>query len=93
VIVIVGFISIGKYMEQRTMSKTGQAIKTLLNLQVKKARKLNGEEVSIEEIQKGDLLLVKPGEKIPLDGIIRSGISHLDESMITGESLPISKTE
>ncbi|MDR2190318.1 MAG: HAD-IC family P-type ATPase [Candidatus Peribacteria bacterium] len=49
--------------------------------------------VDIEHIQKGDLLLVKPGEKIPLDGIIRSGTAHLDESMITGESLPVSKTE
>ncbi|MDR2541385.1 MAG: hypothetical protein LBD11_06625 [Candidatus Peribacteria bacterium] len=49
------------------MSRTGQAIKSLLNLQVKKARKLNGEEISIEEVIKGDLLLVKPGEKIPLD--------------------------
>jgi P-type E1-E2 ATPase len=50
------------------------------------------QELPIEEIQKGDLLLVKPGEKIPLDGIIREGTAHLDESMITGESLPISKT-
>lgn len=75
------------------MSKTGQAIKALLQLQVKKARKLNGDEVAIEEILKGDLLLVKPGEKIPLDGIIRSGTAHLDESMLTGESLPVSKTE
>ncbi|MDR0861004.1 MAG: HAD-IC family P-type ATPase [Candidatus Peribacteria bacterium] len=93
VIIVIGFISIGKYMEQRTMSRTGQAIKALLNLQVKKARKLNGEEIPIEEVQKGDLLLVKPGEKIPLDGIISSGTAHIDESMITGESLPISKTE
>jgi P-type E1-E2 ATPase len=51
------------------------------------------QDVAIEDLQKGDLLLVKPGEKIPLDGIIRSGTAHLDESMITGESLPISKTE
>lgn len=93
VVIVIGFISIGKYMEQRTMSKTGQAIKALLNLQVKKARKQNGEELPIEQIQKGDLLLVKPGEKIPLDGIIREGTAHLDESMITGESLPVFKTE
>jgi Cu2+-exporting ATPase/Cu+-exporting ATPase len=124
VIIVIGFISIGKYMEQRTMSKTGQAIKALLNLQVKKARKLvidvanvsnktipsplscssdftgfqknehyTEQLVDIEHVQKGDLLLVKPGEKIPLDGIIRSGTAHLDESMITGESLPVSKTE
>jgi P-type E1-E2 ATPase len=58
-----------------------------------KNRQYTEQMVDIEHIQKGDLLLIKPGEKIPLDGIIRSGTAHLDESMITGESLPVSKTE
>ncbi len=93
-IVVIGFIAIGKFLEQQTSSKTGKAIKSLLNLQAKKARILiDGEskEVAIEEIKLGDTLLVLPGEKIPLDGKILKGEAHLDESMITGESLPVAK--
>jgi Cu+-exporting ATPase len=94
VIVVIWFIALGKYLEKRVMSKTGQAIKALLNLQAKTARVLidNQEtEVAIEHLNKGDVMIVKPGEKIPVDGVIIWWEAHLDESMITGESLPITK--
>lgn len=94
VIIVIGFIEIGKYMETKVMAKTGKAIKALLNLQAKEAIiKRDGKEIRIpiQEIIIGDTMIVKAGEKIPLDGEITSWEGYIDESMLTGESLPILK--
>lgn len=92
---IITLVLLGKYLEERAKGQTSSAIRNLLDLQVKTAhRRLpNGEveTVPIENIQVGDLLLVKPGEKIPVDGTIQEGRTSLNESMVTGESLPVSK--
>ncbi len=96
VIVVIAFIEIWRYIEAKIMSKTGNAIKALLWLQAKEARiQKDGKDifVPLEQVQIGDIMIVKPGEKIPLDWIVVSGTAHVDESMITGESLPISKKE
>ncbi|NCN06656.1 MAG: heavy metal translocating P-type ATPase [Candidatus Pacebacteria bacterium] len=93
-IVVIGFITLGKYLEARSKLKTGEAIEKLLNLQAKSAVVLrNGEqvEVPIEAVVVGDIVIVKPGQKIPTDGEITFGTSAIDESMITGESLPVDK--
>lgn len=93
-IVVIGFITLGKYLEARSKQKTGDAIAKLLNLQVKTALKLvQGKEVevAVSSLQIGDILIIKPGSKVPLDGIITFGESSIDESMITGESLPVDK--
>ncbi|MDA1079815.1 MAG: heavy metal translocating P-type ATPase [bacterium] len=93
-IVVIGFITLGKYLEARSKQKTGEAIKKLLGLQAKQATVLrDGKEieVAIEEVVVGDILIIKPGQKIPTDGEIISGTSAIDESMITGESLPVDK--
>ncbi len=92
--VIITFILLGKYLEIRAKAQTSSAIKKLLNLQAKTAFvKKDGEwvEVPIEEVIAGSVLLVKPGQKVPVDGEIIEGESSIDESMITGESLPITK--
>jgi heavy metal translocating P-type ATPase len=92
---IITLVLLGKYLEERAKNQTASAVRSLLDLQVKTAtRRLeNGETetVSIEDIRVGDLLLVKPGEKIPVDGRIVEGRTSLNESMVTGESLPVSK--
>ncbi len=96
VIVIIGFITIGKFLEARSKLKTGEAIKKLLGLQAKNALVLrDGKEIEvpIDEIEVNDIVIVKPGQKIPLDGIIIEGKSSIDESMITGESIPVDKKE
>ncbi|MFC1711912.1 heavy metal translocating P-type ATPase [Patescibacteria group bacterium] len=88
------FISLGKYLEALTKGKTSQAIKKLIGLKPKKATVVrNGKEVkiSVDEVKIGDIVIVKPGEKIPVDGIVLSGYSAVDESMITGESIPVEK--
>ncbi len=93
-IVVIGLITLGKYFEARAKARTGGAIKQLLGLQVKTATVLrnNTEEViSIGDVVKGDIVIVKPGMKIPVDGVIESGDSYLDESMLTGESVPVQK--
>jgi Cu+-exporting ATPase len=93
---ILVFISLGKYLEEKTKGKTGQAIKKLMGLQPKTATILkNGKEevINISAVQKGDIVLIKPGEKIPVDGEILKGTSTVDESAITGESIPVSKQE
>ncbi len=90
------FVSLGKYLEEVTKGKTSQAIKSLINLQPKKATLIkNGKQVlvSVNKLKKGDIVLVKPGEKIPIDGIIIEGYSSVDEKMITGESIPVEKNE
>lgn len=93
-IVVIGFITFGKYLEARSKLKTGQAIEKLLGLQAKTALVIrNGVEVEIEasELVVGDIVIVKPGVKIPIDGEIIKGDSSVDESMLTGEPLPVDK--
>lgn len=85
---------VGRFLEKRAKGKASEAIKKLLELGAKKARIIeNGEEkeISVEELKIGDIMIVKPGEKIPTDGVIIEGESHIDESMATGESLPVKK--
>ncbi len=92
--VIIVFILLGKYLEIRAKGQTSAAIKKLLGLQAKYAhvkRKGKFIDVPIEEVVAGDIILVKPGEKIPVDGEIIKGASAIDESMVTGESLPVEK--
>lgn len=92
--VITVLVVLGQLLEAKARSQTGEAIKSLLGLAAKTAHRLHHgheEEVSIDQIQKGDLLRVKPGEKIPLDGIITEGSSTIDESMISGEPIPVEK--
>ncbi|WP_186577934.1 heavy metal translocating P-type ATPase [Aquibacillus kalidii] len=92
--VLITLILFGKYLEARAKSQTTNALSSLLNLQAKEARVIkNGEEVMIpvEEVAVGDRLVVKPGEKIPVDGYVVKGRTSVDESMITGESIPIEK--
>lgn len=91
---IITFILLGKYLEIRAKAKTSSAIKELLGLQAKSARVKKGKkwiEVPLEEVSVGDVLLVKPGEKVPVDGTVIDGESSVDESMVTGESLPVTK--
>jgi Cu+-exporting ATPase len=91
---IVVFILLGKYFEARSTGKASGAMKKLLALKVEKARVIiadREEEISIEKIKVGDVILVKPGEKIPLDGEVIAGESNIDESMLTGESMPVDK--
>ena len=91
---IITLILLGKFLETRAKGQTSEAIKKLIGLQVKSARLLKeGKEIElpISQIVVGDILLVKPGDKIPLDGIILEGESYIDESMITGESIAVHK--
>lgn len=92
--VIITLILLGKYLEEKSKGRASGAIQKLLALGVKKARVLvNGieQEVEIDVIKQGDIVRVKPGEKIPLDGIILTGETSVDESMLTGESIPVEK--
>ena len=92
--VIITLVQFGKYLEARSKGKTGEAIKKLMGLQPKMARIIeNGEEkeIKIEDLKVGNILIVRPGEKIPVDGEIIEGYSSVDESMLTGESIPIEK--
>lgn len=93
--VILTLITLGKYFEAVSKGKTSEAIKKLIGLAPKTARVLRDneeQELPIEQVQVGDVLVVRPGEKIPVDGKILSGRSSVDESMLTGESLPLEKT-
>lgn len=93
-IVVITFIALGKYLEARSKIKTGDAIEKLLNLQAKTALVIrDGKEIeiSINEVKHGDLIVVKPGTKIPVDGVITEGSSFVDESMVTGEPMPVQK--
>jgi Cu+-exporting ATPase len=92
--VLITFVRFGKYLEARAKGRAGQALKRLLELQADKARLLvNGEEqeVAASEVKVGETVLVKPGEKIPVDGEITEGQASIDESMLTGESIPVEK--
>lgn len=94
--VILALITLGKYLEAVSKGKTSEAIKKLMGLAPKTARifKDNQEiEIPIEQVQTGDIVIVRPGDKIPVDGKIISGNSAVDESMITGESIPVEKHE
>lgn len=94
-IVVIAFITLGKYLEARAKVKTGDAIEKLLNLQAKTAIVLRDDveqEVSINDVVHGDLIVVKPGAKIPVDGIVTEGASYVDEAMVTGEPMPVEKT-
>ncbi|MEK7151371.1 MAG: heavy metal translocating P-type ATPase [Patescibacteria group bacterium] len=93
-IVVIAFITLGKYLEAKAKIKTGDAIEKLLNLQVKTATVVrDGKEfeVSINQVVRGDLIVIKPGARIPVDGVVIDGASFIDEAMITGESMPIEK--
>lgn len=93
--ILITLILLGRFLEERAKAQTSEAIKKLLNLQVKTANVIQGDEVvatPIDEVRLGDAILIKPGEKIPVDGTIIEGQSAIDESMITGESLPVVKT-
>ncbi len=93
-VVVIGFVIFGKYLEMRSKMRTGEAIEKLLNLQAKTARIIKDGveiEIPITEVEIGDIIIVKPGEKIPVDGEIVEGQSSVDESMITGESIPVDK--
>lgn len=91
---LITFVLLGKWLEARTKGKTSEAIQKLMGLQAKTARVLrNGEaaDVPIEEVKVGDTVIVRPGEKIPVDGVVLKGLSSVDESMLTGESIPVEK--
>ena len=93
-VIIIFFIKIGKYVENRNKNKTKEAISQLMMITPKHATVLrNGEQVqvTIDEINVGDIVVCKPGEKIAVDGEIVDGITHIDESFITGESMPVKK--
>jgi len=94
-IVVITFIALGKYLEAKSKVKTGDAIEKLLGLQAKTALVIrDGKEIeiSIDEVILGDVLIVKPGQKIPVDGEVISGSSFVDEAMLTGEPIPVEKS-
>jgi len=94
--VIVVLILLGRLLEARAKGRTGEAIRKLVGLQAKTARvERDGEviELAVEEISTGDVIHVRPGEKIPVDGVVQTGASYVDESMITGEPVPVEKTK
>lgn len=94
--IIIGLILLGRYFEAKAKAGTSEAIKKLIGLQAKTARVIRkGREVDvpIDQVQVGDVIRVRPGEKIPVDGVIVEGESSIDESMVTGESIPVDKTK
>ncbi len=93
---LITFVLLGKWLEAQAKGATSEAIQKLMGLQAKTARVLrNGEarDVPIEEVRSGDIILVRPGEKVPVDGIVMKGLTSIDESMLTGESIPVEKKE
>lgn len=103
VIVVIGFITLGKFLEAKSKLQTGEALGSLLKLQAKQALVISDgsarftvaagevQEMPIQEVRVGDVVMIKPGQKIPVDGVIIDGESAVDESMVTGESLPKDK--
>lgn len=93
--VVVAFILLGKLLEERAKSNTSSAIKKLMGLQPKTVTIVqeagHTKEIPVAQVRIGDVLLVKPGEKVPVDGVLRSGNSYLDESMLSGEPIPVAK--
>jgi Cu+-exporting ATPase len=93
---IITLILVGKYLEARAKSQTSTAIRALMGLQAKTARVLRGgdeQDVPVADVRKGEIVIVRPGEKVPVDGVVVSGRSSVDESMVTGESIPVEKGE
>jgi len=91
---LVAFIVLGRYLEAVTRGRTSEAIRKLMRLQPKRARVLRGDEemeIPADEVEVGDICLVRPGDSIPVDGIVLDGYSAVDEAMVTGESLPVEK--
>ncbi|MBI2100845.1 MAG: copper-translocating P-type ATPase [Candidatus Vogelbacteria bacterium] len=92
---LLSFILLGRYIEARAKGKASSAIKELLKLEAKEAHLMrDGEEITVplNEIKVGDIVVVRPGEKIPVDGVIMEGKTHIDEKVITGESFPVGKS-
>lgn len=92
---VIALILLGRFFEAKAKAGTSEAIKKLIGLQAKTARVVRGKQevdIPIEDVQVGDLIRVRPGEKIPVDGVIEQGESSIDESMVTGESIPVDKT-
>ncbi|MEN6342385.1 MAG: heavy metal translocating P-type ATPase, partial [Methanospirillum sp.] len=93
-LMLAGFLTLGRYLEARAKGRTGQAIRALMNLAPRTAPVVrDGAEVAVpvEDVAPGDLVLVRPGERVPVDGTVREGESYVDESMITGEPVPVHK--
>lgn len=93
-VMLAAFLTLGRYLEARAKGRTGQAIRALMNLAPPTATVLReaGEvEMRVEDVVPGDLVMVRPGERVPVDGIVREGESFVDESMITGEPVPVAK--
>lgn len=93
-VMLIAFITLGRYLEARAKGRTSESIKKLIGLQAKTARILVGgeeKEIPVEDVQVGDIVVVRPGEKMPVDGVVVQGSSAVDESMITGESIPVEK--
>lgn len=92
--IIIALVLLGRLLEARAKAGTGEAIRSLMGLQARTARVLRNdgeEDIPVEQVKVGDLILVRPGEKIPVDGTVREGESAVDEAMLTGESLPVTK--
>ena len=92
--IIIALILLGRLLELRARSQTGEAIRKLIGLQAKTARVVRQgaeRDIPVGDVLKGDIIVVRPGEKIPVDGLVTDGYSSLDESMISGESLPVEK--
>jgi len=92
--IIIALILLGRFLEARAKGQTSEAIKKLMGLQAKTARVVRGGEevdIPIDEVLVGDIVVVRPGEKVPVDGTVKEGYSSVDESMITGESIPVEK--
>lgn len=92
--VVIAFISLGKLLEERAKSNTSSALKKLMGLQPKTVRVFDGtgeQEIAIAQVRVGQVIVVRPGEKIPVDGVVESGTSFVDESMISGEPIPVEK--
>jgi len=92
--IIIALILLGRFLEARAKGQTSEAIKKLMGMQAKTARVVRqGQELDIpvEEVVVGDIIIVRPGEKVPVDGIVKEGYSSIDESMVTGESMPVEK--
>ncbi|MBL4693630.1 MAG: copper-translocating P-type ATPase, partial [Magnetovibrio sp.] len=95
VTVVIALVLLGSAMESKARGKTSEAIRKLMGIQAKTARIVQGGdivEVDVEDVSVGDVVLVRPGEKIPVDGVVKNGTSNIDESMITGEALPVAKS-
>lgn len=93
--VIIAFVLVGKLMEEKAKGKTSMAIRKLMGLQPKTARILRDgkeEDILISELKKGDKVSVRPGERVPVDGLIVEGDTFIDESMISGEPIPVEKS-